>query len=102
MSGSGPVISPFLILARSRSLAARACFCLVAAGAGISVVPASMQGFHEGSVVYCRIRDAKPRLTAPVTLLCRSFNQSPPITHFIELAQQLSSQYRKRSMSRSR
>ncbi|WP_339516072.1 LysR substrate-binding domain-containing protein [Pseudomonas sp. RL_15y_Pfl2_60] len=74
---------------------------LVAAGAGISVVPASMQGFHEGSVVYCRIRDAKPRLTAPITLLCRSFNQSPLITHFIELAQQLSSQYRKRSVQHS-
>ncbi|WP_339490841.1 LysR substrate-binding domain-containing protein [Pseudomonas sp. EL_65y_Pfl2_R95] len=69
---------------------------LVAAGAGISVVPASMRGFHEGSVVYCRIRDAKPRLVAPITLLCRSFNQSPPIINFIELAQQLSTHYRKR------
>lgn len=68
---------------------------LVASGAGISVVPASMKGFHDTSVAYRRIRDAKPRLTAPITLVSRSFNQSPSMTNFIEIARQLSSQYRK-------
>lgn len=68
---------------------------LVASGAGISVVPVSMRGFHESSVAYRRIRDAKPRLAAPITLVSRGFNQSPPIVNFIDLARQLSSQYRK-------
>ncbi|TBU91968.1 LysR family transcriptional regulator [Phytopseudomonas dryadis] len=68
---------------------------LVAAGAGISVVPASMKGFHAGSVAYRRIADARPRLVAPITLVSRGFNQSPPMLNFIALARQLSSQYRK-------
>ena len=49
---------------------------LVAAGAGVSVVPASMRGFHEHSVAYRSIRDAKPRLVAPITLVCRELHPS--------------------------
>ena len=63
---------------------------LVAAGAGISVVPASMTGVHTGSVVYCPIADARPRLHAPITLVCRSFNQLPPLQNFIGLSRELS------------
>lgn len=68
---------------------------LVAAGAGISVVPASMRGFHEHSVVYRSIRDARPRLMAPITLLCRQLNQSPQVANFVALARQLGGEYRR-------
>lgn len=63
---------------------------LVAAGEGISIVPASMRDVHKESVVYCRIGHSRPRLHAPVTLVCRSFNQLPPLVNFIELSRQLS------------
>jgi DNA-binding transcriptional LysR family regulator len=63
---------------------------LVAAGAGISIVPASMKDVHKESVVYCRIGNARPRLHAPITLVCRSFNQVPPLQNFISLSRELS------------
>lgn len=63
---------------------------LVAAGAGISIVPASMRDVHKESVVYCRISDARPRLHAPITLVCPSFNPLPPMRNFIALSQALS------------
>ncbi len=63
---------------------------LVAAGAGISIVPASMRDVHKESVVYCRIGNAKPQLHAPITLVCRSFNQLPPLENFIDLSRELS------------
>lgn len=59
---------------------------LVAAGAGVSAVPASMQGFHAGNVVYCSIKDAPPALSAPLTLAWREEGQRPTLRHFIELA----------------
>ncbi|PVZ20427.1 MULTISPECIES: LysR family transcriptional regulator [unclassified Pseudomonas] len=62
---------------------------LVAAGAGVSIVPASMRDVHKGSVVYCPIADARPRLQAPITLVCRGFNQLPPLRNFIALAREL-------------
>jgi len=68
---------------------------LVAAGAGVSVVPASMRGFHEHSVAYRSIRDAKPRLVAPITLVCRELHQSPQVANFIALARELGAEYRK-------
>ncbi|MDF0730773.1 LysR substrate-binding domain-containing protein [Pseudomonas entomophila] len=68
---------------------------LVAAGAGVSVVPTSMRGFHEHSVAYRPIRDAKPRLAAPITLLCRQEHQSPQTLNFIALARQLGGEYRR-------
>lgn len=68
---------------------------LVAAGEGISVVPASMRDVHRESVVYCRIKDARPKLLAPITLVRRTFNPSAPLQNFIELARELSGIYRK-------
>jgi DNA-binding transcriptional LysR family regulator len=56
---------------------------LVAAGAGVTVVPASMKGFHENSVVYCRIRDCAPELGAPLTLICREDDAAPVVAHFL-------------------
>jgi len=68
---------------------------LVAAGEGISVVPASMRDVHRESVVYCRMRDARPRLLAPITLVRRAFNPSAPLQNFISLARELAGIYRK-------
>ena len=62
---------------------------LVAAGVGISIVPASMKDVHRQSVVYCPIREARPRLHAPITLVSRSFNPLPPLQNFIELSREL-------------
>lgn len=62
---------------------------LVAAGAGVSVVPASMRGIHRDSVVYCRIQGAKPRLVAPITVLCGSDDMQPTTRNFIVLAKGL-------------
>jgi len=59
---------------------------LVAAGAGVSAVPASMQGFHADNVVYCAIKDAPPALSAPLTLAWREEGMRPTLRHFIELA----------------
>ncbi|RAU49574.1 MULTISPECIES: LysR substrate-binding domain-containing protein [unclassified Pseudomonas] len=67
---------------------------LVAAGAGVSIVPASMRDVHKESVVYCPIANAKPRLHAPITLVCRSFNQLPPLQNFIGLSRELSGRSR--------
>lgn len=68
---------------------------LVAANEGISVVPASMRDVHRESVVYCRIRDARPRLLAPITLVRRTFNPSTPLQNFVGLARELAGIYRK-------
>jgi DNA-binding transcriptional LysR family regulator len=68
---------------------------LVAAGEGISVVPASMRDVHRESVVYCRMRDSRPRLLAPITLVRRAFNPSAPLQNFIGLARELAGIYRK-------
>lgn len=67
---------------------------LVAAGEGVSVVPASMRNIHAESVEYRPILGARPRLVAPLTLICRSFNQSPALENFISLARQLAKDYR--------
>lgn len=60
---------------------------LVAAGVGVSAVPASMKGFHEDRVVYCRIRDEDGALTAPLTLAHRGLTGSPAAQQFISLAE---------------
>lgn len=67
---------------------------LVASGAGVSVVPASMQGFHTQSVEYRPIRGAKPRLAAPITLVQATAEASPQLANFISLARQHGRQYR--------
>ncbi|PKG96317.1 LysR family transcriptional regulator [Pseudomonas sp. Choline-3u-10] len=70
---------------------------LVAAGEGISVVPASMRDIHGDSVVYRRIHGARPRLVAPLTMVCRRFNQSPALLNFIQLARRLAKDHRSRN-----
>jgi DNA-binding transcriptional LysR family regulator len=60
---------------------------LVAAGTGVSAVPASMRGFHEGSVVYCRIADGG--LAAPLTLACRAADPPPTLVNFLAEAERL-------------
>ena len=55
---------------------------LVAAGAGISAVPASMQGFHADSVVYCPLADAS--LAAPLTMGVRDDESAPAVRHFVD------------------
>lgn len=62
---------------------------LVAAGVGVSAVPASMQGFHENTVVYCRIQDGGPELGAPLTLVCQEASGAPAVQHFLAEAQRL-------------
>lgn len=63
---------------------------LVAAGAGVSAVPASMQGFHAQRVVYCTIQDAPPTLSAPLTMVWRDDGQRPPVGHMVALARRMS------------
>lgn len=58
---------------------------LVAAGAGIAVVPASMSGLHPHAVVYLPLREGTP-LDAPLTLVYRSAEASGPVAHFLKIA----------------
>lgn len=62
---------------------------LVAAGIGVSAVPASMRGFHADSVVYCRIRDGGPGLSAPLTLVMREDDMLPAVRHFLDMVEQV-------------
>jgi DNA-binding transcriptional LysR family regulator len=59
---------------------------LVAAGAGVSAVPASMRGFHEGSVVYCRIAKTDSALGAPLTMVHQEHDASPTLANFLAQA----------------
>lgn len=63
---------------------------LVAAGEGVSVVPASMHNVLAGSVRYCSLRDVQPPLVAPLTLVTRTPEGSPAAQRFAELARRLS------------
>ncbi len=62
---------------------------LVAAGAGVSAVPASMRGFHEGSVVYCRIARDGSALAAPLTMVYREFDTVPTLNNFLQEARRI-------------
>jgi DNA-binding transcriptional LysR family regulator len=64
---------------------------LVAAGAGVSVVPAAMQGLHADAVRYCPLA-ARSRLDAPLTLVYRADDDSGPTLTFIKLLRQLAAQ----------
>ena len=61
---------------------------LVAAGAGVSVVPASMQGAHPHAVAYCPLADATP-LDAPMTRVWRQADQAGPTATFVALARRM-------------
>ena len=58
---------------------------LVAAGVGISLVPASIREIRQEGIVYCPVLDA-PSLVAPLTLVHRRGEARPFVTDFIELS----------------
>jgi DNA-binding transcriptional LysR family regulator len=66
---------------------------MVAAGAGVSVVPASMQGVHPHAVVY-RPLAAASQLEAPLTLVYRSADLSGPTPTFVGLLRRIARQWR--------
>lgn len=61
---------------------------LVAAGVGLSVVPASMTGVHAHAIAYARLADGG-QLDAPLTLVSRVEEDSLPAQHFAELLRRL-------------
>jgi DNA-binding transcriptional LysR family regulator len=61
---------------------------LVAAGVGISVVPASMRQINLQDVRYRRLRTSPP-LTAPLTMLSRSDNPDPILANMARIALEL-------------
>lgn len=69
---------------------------LVAAGVGISVVPASMQGTHARAVVY-RPLPKSARLGAPLTLVYRRDDCAGPTATFVALVRAAAAAYRNRA-----
>ena len=65
---------------------------LVAAGAGLTVVPASMQGAHPHAVVY-RPLSAPAELSAPLTLAFRGDECVGPTATFVTLVRALASSH---------
>lgn len=65
---------------------------LVAAGAGVSIVPASMQGVHSTAIAYMPLKEAD-QLEAPLTLAWRKDNCSGPNESFIELLRAFAQTY---------
>ncbi len=61
---------------------------LVAAGAGISIVPASMRGAHAHSIVY-RPLPKNAALQAPLTLVYRRADQLGTMASFLNLAREI-------------
>jgi DNA-binding transcriptional LysR family regulator len=56
---------------------------LVAAGLGVSIIPASMQRLHMDGVVYRRLRGTP--LKAPLTLAYRRGDAAPAVQRFVDL-----------------
>jgi DNA-binding transcriptional LysR family regulator len=67
---------------------------LVAAGAGVSVVPASMQGAHPHAIVYRELA-ASDVLTAPLTLVYRSADRDGATPTFAALLRQIAKRWKK-------
>jgi len=61
---------------------------LVAAGAGISIVPASMNEISLRDLRYCRLR-ATPPLTAPLTMAYLSDNTDPILANMLAMVREL-------------
>jgi DNA-binding transcriptional LysR family regulator len=61
---------------------------LVAAGVGVSLVPASIREIRQQGIVYCPVLDA-PSLVAPLTLVYRRSEAQPIVTDFIALSRKL-------------
>lgn len=62
---------------------------LVAAGVGVSAVPASMRDIHSEGVLYVEARDL-PRLKAPINLVTRLAHGKPVVERFVAFALKLS------------
>lgn len=58
---------------------------LVAAGVGVSAVPASMREIHREGVAYVEARGG-PRLRAPLSLVCRIGHGDPVVGRFVAFA----------------
>lgn len=61
---------------------------LVAAGVGVSVVPASMQGTHPHAIVYRPLAESS-RLDAPLTLAYREYDCEGPTASFVALLRRI-------------
>lgn len=68
---------------------------LVAAGLGVSIVPASMRGLHMDGVVFNSLKD-RPPLRAPLTFAHRRSERSPVVQRFISLVGQAAARPRPR------
>ena len=66
---------------------------LVAAGIGITVVPASMRETHTELIAYFPLRGAKG-LVAPMTLLSRHQSRNPAVANFLALVRNARSKAR--------
>jgi DNA-binding transcriptional LysR family regulator len=65
---------------------------LVAAGVGVSVVPASMRESHKESVAYRPLAHI-PGLIAPITLIHRKEETNPAASHFIAITKRLARRF---------
>ena len=74
---------------------------LVAAGAGITVVPASMQGAHPQAIVYRPLR-RDVRLDAPITLVYREGEGNPSVATFVSLARSIARRWNSAASARGR
>jgi DNA-binding transcriptional LysR family regulator len=70
---------------------------LVAAGMGVSVVPASMCYLHPGAVAYLPLLESA-RLDAPLTLVYRSADCVGPTAHFVALCRETAAAMAKRKV----
>ena len=61
---------------------------LVAAGVGVSVVPASMRGIQDELVDYVALR-AAGHLVAPLTVVSRASEANPAVARFVALARSM-------------
>ena len=64
---------------------------LVAAGAGVTVIPASMQGAHPHAIVY-RPFERHARLDAPITVVFREAEPNRSVDTFLSLARSIARQ----------
>ncbi|MBI2768818.1 MAG: LysR family transcriptional regulator [Burkholderiales bacterium] len=69
---------------------------LVAAGVGISIVPASMQGLHAGAVVYRPLVESA-KLDAPLTLVYRAEDSAGPVASFVALTRKVAARLSRRA-----
>ena len=69
---------------------------LVAAGVGVSVVPASMRGMHGDAVAYRPLAESA-ELDAPLTLAYRAADTAGPVGNFIAMARKVAARMARRA-----